>query len=197
MLTEIEREHLMDRMGLFGVRLSVELIRRRLRHVGRRAVRRAGRAQRAGSAASVLTRQFEQRSRVLKARSAMAVLSDVLRSGGCRDGDALTSAAERLTMTTHAFEEIRVLGDIRGGQSELRDEQRAELDRLLGGRGHDAASRLGLPGGATPEEIRAAALSALAQWRRTAEHPLSSRRTQLASRVVERTLEGIVAENTG
>jgi len=134
---------------------------------------------------------------VLKARSAMAVLAEVLRSGGCRDTDGLTSALERLTMTTHAFEEIRVLGDIRSGQSELPEEQRAELDRLLGGRGHDAASRLGLPDGATSDEIRAAAFVALAQWRRTAEHPLSSRRIQLASRVVERTLEGLVAENTG
>ena len=79
-LTELEREHLLDRLGLFGVRLATELIR-----TG--AVRTAGElaaemSRRSGldRLRSVLLTQFEQRSRILKARSALAVLVDVLRT---------------------------------------------------------------------------------------------------------------------
>ena len=91
----------------------------------------------------VLTRQFEQRSRVLKARSSLAVLSDVLRGGGCADGDVLLAAAEQLSASTHEFEEVRLLSALRVGSIEVRPDRVAELDRLLGGNGHSAAARLG------------------------------------------------------
>ena len=79
MLTEIEREHLIERLGLFGVRLSVELIRSGFVtsavELSDELVERSG----LNRLRLVLTRQFEQRSRVLKARSSLAVLTDVLR----------------------------------------------------------------------------------------------------------------------
>jgi hypothetical protein len=62
----------------------------------------------------------------------------------------------------------------------------------LGGSGHDPWSRLGLDPDAGPDTVRQAALSELARWRRTAEHPLSSRAVQQAARTASRTLEGLV-----
>ena len=70
----------------------------------------------------------------------------------------------------------------------------AELDRVLGGSGHDAGSRLGLAPDATPQDVRTAALESLDRWQRLAEHPLSDRAVQTAARTARRALEGIVAE---
>jgi Dynamin family len=196
MLTEIEREHLMDRMGLFGVRLSVELIRAGFVtsavELSDELVERSG----LNRLRSVLTRQFEQRSRVLKARSALAVLSEVLRLGGCDDGDALQTAAEQLSASTHEFEEVRLLSALRAGSIEVRPDRAGELDRLLGGSGHGATSRLGLPDGASADEIREAALGSLVAWQRLAEHPLSGRQLKMAARAATRTLEGLVAAHS-
>ncbi|GAA3638758.1 dynamin family protein [Microlunatus ginsengisoli] len=196
LLTEIEREHLMDRMGLFGVRMSVELIRAgyvtSAIELSDELIQRSG----LDRLRSVLTRQFEQRSRVLKARSAMAVLADVLRNDGCADRDALQTAAEQLSASTHEFEEVRLLSALRSGSIEVRPERIDELDRLLGGSGHSASARLGLPDDATGEEIRASALDSLLTWQRLAEHPLSSRQLKMAARAATRTLEGLVAAYT-
>jgi hypothetical protein len=121
------------------------------------------------------------------------VLTDVLRAGGCTDGDALLAAVEQLSASTHEFEEVRLLSALRSGSIEVRPERVAELDRLLGGSGHSAAARLGLTEEATADEIRQTALSSLATWQRLAEHPLSGRQLKVAARAATRTLEGVVA----
>jgi hypothetical protein len=195
-LTELEREHLMDRLGVFGVRLSVELIR--VGYVTSAVELSAELVERSGldRLRAVLTRQFEQRSRILKARSSLAVLLDVLRGGACADGDVLLTAAEQLSANTHAFEEVRLLSALRAGSIEVRPERAVELDRLLGGSGHGPAVRLGLAEDASSEEIRNAALESLATWQRLAEHPLSGRQVKVASRAVVRTLEGMVAAHS-
>jgi hypothetical protein len=192
-LVELDRERLLDRFGLFGVRLSVDLIRTGA--VSSATELAADLAGRSGldRLRSVVLRQFEQRSRVLKARSALVVLIDVLREGLVDDAPALFAAAEELSASTHEFEEVRLLGSLRSGQIEIRSDRADELDRLLGGEGHDPYARLGLPTGATSDEVRAAAVAALGPWQRLAEHPLSSRSVQMAARAATRTLEGIVA----
>jgi hypothetical protein len=193
-LTELEREHLLERLGLFGIRLSVELIRTGVATTGGELA--AELAERSGlnRLRLVVLRQFEQRSRVLKARSALAFLADVLRAGGCTDSATLQSATEQLSASSHEFEEVRLLGTLRSGGIELRPPERmVELDRLLGGSGHHPASRLGLEESATSDEVRIAALEALNRWHRLAEHPLTGRSGQVAARTATRTLEGIIA----
>ena len=138
-------------------------------------------------------RQFEARSRVLKARSALAVLTDVLRDDGCSDSAALASAVEQLMSSTHEFEEVRLLSALRSGSIDLKPDRLVELDRILGGSGHDPSARLGLELGSDPEDLRTEALSTLVTWQRLAEHPLTSRDAQVAARTATRTLEGIVA----
>jgi len=195
-LIELEREHLLDRLGLFGVRLATELIRNgEVRNAGELA---AEMSRRSGldRLRSVLLSQFEQRSRILKARSALAVLGDVLRTDTGPRAAELRAAAEELTAGTHEFEEVRLLDAVRSGLVELAPAKLAELDQLLGGSGHDPASRLGLEPESSPEEQRAAALAALSRWQRVAEHPLSSRPAQLAARTATRTLEGLLAAMT-
>jgi hypothetical protein len=193
-LTELEREHLLERLGLFGVRLSVELIRTGVATTGGELAGELAERSGLNRLRLVVLRQFEERSRVLKARSALAFLAEVLRTGGCTNSRTLQSAAEQLSASSHEFEEIRLLGALRSGGIELRPPERmVELDQLLGGSGHDPASRLGLDEGATSDEVRIAALEALSRWHRLSEHPLTGRSGQVAARTATRTLEGIIA----
>ena len=92
----------------------------------------------------MLLRQFTDRSRVLQAHSALTALEAVIRAGGCTDVEYLRVRADQIVTGAHAFEEVRVLDQLRTGGLQLREEHAAELDRLLGGSGHDPATRLGL-----------------------------------------------------
>lgn len=191
-VTELEREHLLDRMGLFGVRLAVELIRAGTAtsspELAELLVERSGLRR----FSDVLMHQFTDRSRVLKARSALALLTDVARQGECSDADGLRAAVEEVTAATHEFEEIRALGALRAGSLGMRPDAAATLDRILGGSGHDPRSRLGLANDCDDLAIRDAALAELPRWRKLAEHPLSARSVQQAARTAVRTLEGVL-----
>jgi hypothetical protein len=191
-LTELEREHLLDRLGLFGVRMATELIRTGVVRTAGELAAEMSRRSGLDRLRSVLLTQFEQRSRILKARSALAVLVDVLRTDDGPRAAELRAAVEELNAGTHEFEEVRLLDAVRSGMVELAPDKLAELDQVLGGSGHDPASRLGLELEAGPDELRSAALTALSRWQRVAEHPLSSRPAQLAARTATRTLEGVL-----
>ena len=196
-VTELERQHLLSRLGLFGVRLSVDLIRRGEVRTATDLAAELSRRSGLERLRTVLTRQFTERSKILKAHSALTALESILRAGGCSDADGLRAAAEQITSSAHAFEEVRLLDRLRTGVLQVPERHVEELDRLLGGSGHDAANRLSLPEDAPPQEITAAALDALARWQRLAEHPLSSRNVQVAARGTMRTLEGILATSGG
>jgi hypothetical protein len=193
-VTELERQHLLSRLGLFGVRLCVELIRGEAvtsaTDLSRELARRSGLDRLRG----VLLRQFTERSKILKAHSALTALESILRSGGCYDAESLRAQSEQITSSAHAFEEVRLLDRLRTNALEVPEKHVAELDRLLGGSGHDPGSRLALGEDPNPAEITAAALDALARWQRLAEHPLSSRNVQVAARGASRTLEGLLAQ---
>ena len=145
-LTEIERQHLLSRLGLFGVRLCVELIRletvRSATDLSLELSRRSG----LDRLRTVLLRQFTDRSRILKAHSALTALESILRAGGCLQPDSIRAGAEQITSSAHAFEEVRLLDRLRTNALEVPERHVEELDRLLGGSGHDPASRLALVG---------------------------------------------------
>lgn len=193
-LLPVERRGpLLDRLGLFGVRLGVELLRRGEVSTSTELSERLAAVSGLDELRAVLLRQFEARARVLKARSAVAALQEIFRRGDCTDGPQLAQRLEEITSGAHEFDELRILVLLRNGELSLAPEQEAQLDRLMGGSGHDATTRLGLPDGATSEEIAAAAFEALATWQRLERHPLSSRMTQVSARAATRTLEGLLA----
>jgi hypothetical protein len=193
-VTAIERAHLIDRLGLFGVRLAVDLISTGVTPDATRLAAELSARSGLARLQDVLVRQFTHRSQVLKSRSALAALREVLAGDGCTGGPSLSARLEQLIAGTHAFEELRLLGALRSDEhDDLDDARRAELDRLLGGSGHDPASRLGLREDSEPAAVRDEALQALQRWQRIAHHPMSSRALQLAATGACRTLEGIVA----
>ncbi len=193
-LTELERAHLLERMGLFGVRLCVDLIRRGTApnavSLSSTLVDRSGLTR----LRSVLARQFEDRARVRKARAAIAALDHLLREGSWEDPTSLLARLEEVRAGAHEFEELRLLARIRSGTVQLTEERATALDRLLGGFGHDPATRLGLDAGADARALQAAAIAALDDWQHVAHHPLTSGPERAAARTASRTLEGLLAD---
>jgi hypothetical protein len=192
--SSLDRRRVLDRLGLFGVRMGVRLIRDG-------AVRSAADLSRELTARSGLDRlrdtlaaQFVGRSQVLKARSALAALDSVLRGrAGDRAAYELAVAAEQLRASAHEFVEVRLLHLLRSGRLPGRDDQHAEMARLLGGDGTSPAERLGLPADAQPWQLAAEAERALRRWQQLAEHPLTGRELGTAARAVARTCEGLLA----
>jgi predicted GTPase len=195
-LVPIERQELMDRLGLFGIRLSHALLR-----VGKASTSvelAAELSHKSGIVAlrQALLSQLAGRSDALKAKSAIHALEAVLRRWRTDDGDRLLAQLEDLTAQTHIFQEMRVLDALRKGAVGVREEEFAELERLLGAAGTTPPERLGLAGEVAVGELRQTALDAHARWQRRAEHPMSSRAVVDVSRVATRTCESLVTDLT-
>jgi len=191
-LASIEREHLLDRFGLFGVRLAVALIRQgaatTATALSTELVRRSGLVE----LRDVLLSQFAQRRDVLKARSALLALEAVLHEHPVAGGDALASELERITSAAHEFAEIRLLNALRAGGLGAKQADAAEMERLLGNEGSALHVRLGLTAEADASEVRRALQNAIGRWQRRAESPMSTREMADAARVVIRTCEGLL-----
>ena len=193
MLTPLERAHLADRLGLFGVRLSVMLIRNRTVRSATELAQRLAADSGLEELRGVLARQFLERSRLLRARSALATVRAVLRRGGCADADRIDARVEEVMSTAHEFVEVRLLTDLRTGAVTVAERLEEEMDRLLGGSGHSVARRLGLPEESSVPQLLDASYAALDRWRRVESSPMTSRDARIAARSVVRTCEGIVA----
>ena len=181
------RQRVLGRLGLFGVRLSVRLIREQQVRDSADLARELTAHSGIDRLREVFTAQFVGRSDVLKARSALAVLDEFL-----APDSALAADAERIRASAHEFVELRLLHLVRSGRLPGTDEQLSEMDRLLGGTGGAPHHRVGLPADAASPRITAAATEALARWQAIAEHPFSSRELRSAARAVARSCEGIL-----
>ncbi len=186
------RAGLLERFGLFGLRLSVTLIRQGFATpaaLAEELVRRSG----LNELQKILHTQFTERRDLLKARSALLALDSVLHGDPRAAGGSLLGEVERILAGAHEFAELRLLSALRSGAIVLPSAESDEAQRLLGGSGGATAVRLGQPDGTGPDELRTAGLDALARWRRRAENPVSSRAVVDACRVVVRSCEGMVA----
>jgi hypothetical protein len=185
------RQALLDRLGLFGVRLSLTLIRQGVSEPSALAAELVGRSG-LEDLQKLLTSQFGERQDLLKARSALLAVDQVLRLYPRPEAEPLAAEVERILAGAHEFAELRVLSALYARTVKLSPEAAAEAERLLGGSGLAPATRLGLERGAAPSELRDAALEAVNRWRRRAGNPLSSRAVADLSMVVVRSCEGIL-----
>lgn len=192
-LTSTERQALLDRFGVFGVRLTTTLLRRRptlpATELSAELVSRSG----LDDLQSVLRTLFQDRGDLLKSRSALLALDALLRAHPVTGSAPIGMELERLVASAHPFNELRVLSAVRAGWVTGRAEVIADLERVVGASGTGPAQRLGLPADAGPEELRARALDSLVQWQRRAENPLTPHDLAVASRVAVRTCEGMLA----
>ena len=187
------RRALLDRFGLFGVRLATTLVRQGSGSpdlLAAELVRRSG----LDDLRTALTSRFTQRRDLLKARSALLAVDYVLRREPSSQGRSLLAEVERILAGSHEFVEMRLLTAIRSSSVTIPDAYRAEAERLLGANGAAPAQRLGLVDDTDPRMLRAVTLETLDRWRRLSEHPVFPRAFTDAARTVVRSCEGILFE---
>jgi predicted GTPase len=193
-LTELEREALLGRFGVFGIRLAVHLIR------GGEVTTATGLADallaRSGldELQAALLSQFADRRDVLVARTALVAIEAAVRDHPVEGGDALTADIERLVAGAHEFDELRLLNALRTGAVTAKPDDIEAMERLLGTEGGTVEARLGLPGGADRAQVAAAAQETMARWQRRAESPMSSPQLVDAARVLVRSCEQILVD---
>ncbi|MGE0779225.1 dynamin family protein [Mycolicibacterium sp.] len=188
------RKQLLLRFGMFGVRISVLAIQA---GVGDSVALAAELLERSGLVAlrEVIDQQFAQRSDSLKAHTALLSLRQMVTANPVYASRRILADVDPLLADTHAFEELRLLSQLRSRPTTLNEDEMASLRRIIGGSGTDAASRLGLAPEHADDGPRAA-FAAAQRWRRRAEHPLNDPFTTRACRAAVRSAEAIFAQYT-
>jgi hypothetical protein len=194
-LTREARASLLRRFGLFGIRLAVVLIRGGITEptaLAHDLARRSG----LDELLDLVGRQFLSRSDALRARTVLVGVETLLRSGPRPGSAQLTASLERLQANAHEFRELRLLATLRTTGVSLDDELAEEAERLIGGWGLSAQLRLGLGQDASRDQVNAEARRYLDRWRVVAEHPLTDRPGAEVCRIVMRSCEGILSEQS-
>lgn len=186
-----QRQHLLGRFGLFGVRVAVQLIgsgeATQATGLADGLLRRSGLQE----LRTLLTVQFTQRSRLLRAQSVLAGLRSVLHREDWPEAVDLLGEVEHLVSSSHELEELHLLGELRTGALNIPAERAAALERLFGGAGTGPAARLGLPD-APAVQLREEAVAQLDAWHRVARHPLTSRQLHVLCQSAVRSLESML-----
>jgi hypothetical protein len=193
-VTETERRALLDRFGVFGLRLCTMLLRTGVAPTATALAREMAVHSGLAELREVLRSLFHERRDVLKSRSALLALAAVARSAPRPGSDAVVAEVEEIVASAHPFQELRVLASLRAGWVTGRPDVIAELERLIGGRGQAVHVRLGLPSDADARALGAGAGDALVRWQRRAENPMTAHELSLAARVAVRSCEGMVTE---
>lgn len=195
-LSEAERVDLLDRFGLFGLRLTTVMLRHGV--VGTASELATELAARSGitDLRNVLGSLFLQRAEVLKSRSALLALAAITRARPLPGSEAIAFGVERMMASAHPLNELRVLSAVRSGGLPGRPEVVADLEQVIGGGGISPAVRLGLAADADTDTLRTAAADALERWHRRVAHPMTDRRLADAGRVAIRSCEGMIAALT-
>ncbi len=185
------RRALLDRFGMFGIRISVVVLQA---GVADSVALADELLERSGLVAlrEVIDQQFAQRSDALKAHTALLSLRRMVTANPLSASAQIVADIDPLLADTHAFEELRLLSQLRSRATTLTDDEMVSLRRIIGGAGTDAASRLGL-GPDSADDGPRAAFAATQRWRRRADHPLNDPFTTRACRAAVRSAEALVA----
>jgi hypothetical protein len=193
-LTTPEREQLLARFGVFGVRLASTMLRRGVADTATGLARELAERSGLNQLQELLGSLFFERRDVLKCRSALLAIADVVRTWARPGSESLAGEVEAVVSSAHPFNELRVLSGLRAGWVSGKDEVVAELERVIGGAGSATHQRLRLPSDAGRRELTSAASDALSRWQRRAENPLTSYELAVAARVAVRSCEGMLAD---
>jgi hypothetical protein len=189
---------LLELLGLFGIRLSVALLRRGVVRDAGELARELRRRSGLDELRRALTEQFTERADMLKAYAALRTVEAQLVTDPIDAAGRLHRGVDALLAGAHELTELRLLNDLRTGNAELPDvRERDAAERLLGAHGGAATTRLDLPPDTSPEDLRAAVLTALGRWQRLAESPVADATQRRVAGVVRRTCEGLLREHPG
>jgi hypothetical protein len=188
-----EREHLLARLGLFGVRLARDLLRRGEATTAPQLAAELRRRSGLDELHEVLRSQFAARSDLLKARAALATLERLVHEHPDPSG-GLAAGIEGVEAGSHELTELRLLVALRRGGIDLGEDEVAEVEELVSRSGMAPRDRLGLDPDADAGEVTAAVTAAVDRWRRRAEHPLADPGLAAAAQVVVRSYEGMLLD---
>lgn len=187
------RRALLDRFGIFGVRLGAALVRAGARtssDLADRLVQQSGLVD----LQRFIGDQFRSRALALKARGVLTSL-DRLRMDRRRPAaDALAADIERITLNNHDLRELDLIARARTSALPLSPEHAAEAERIVGGGSTSALRRLGLSDTADEGDVRERLGELLGRWHGLAASPLHDRPAVDLCRVVIRSLEGVAVE---
>jgi hypothetical protein len=193
-LTSIEREALLHRFGLFGVRLASSLLRRGVASTATELARDLAERSGVGQLQEVLRTLFFERRDVLKSRSGLLAVDAVVRAHPRPGSEGIAAEVEEIIASAHPFNELRVLSSLRAGWISGKPDVVEDLEHLIGGAGAASYVRLRLAADADQGELIGAAKEALARWQRRAENPLTAHEMVVAARVAVRSCEGMLAQ---
>ncbi|MGM0928209.1 MAG: dynamin family protein [Actinomycetota bacterium] len=185
------RADLLDRFGVFGLRLAAALLRGGISDptvLAHELARRSG----LDELLAVMTGQFQARAGQLKARTALVGIEKLLKERP-RPGTAASATLERLLASAHAFRELRLLAEARTTGLPLEPQLAAEAERMIGGDGVAAHERLGLSRDTPDDELRERALACLRRWHAVAADPLRGRAVAETCQTVVRSCEELLA----
>ncbi len=189
-LTVELRRDLLERLGLYGLRLAVDQIRASGVATASELSRVFVEASGLGELRSVIEQRFLPQAQTLKARSAIAALRDIARSVMAEDqakARLLDAEIERAESAISDFAELRVAHLVLSGTVALTPQESTEVERATAPGSSDEA-RLD---GVTTEQRRAAALAAVARWRTRGSDPLNDSALTEVCDTLARTYEGI------
>ncbi|MEV6303145.1 dynamin family protein [Actinoplanes sp. NPDC051861] len=192
-LTGLEREALLARFGVFGVRLAGTLLRREVATTATELSRELAERSGLNELREIIGSLFLERSDVLKSRSALLALAETTRVCARPGSEAVAAAVEEILASAHPFNELRVLSSLRAGWITGKPDVVTDLEHLIGGAGSSVNDRLRLPADTTGTARSTAARDALARWQRRAENPMTSYEMTVAARVAVRSCEGMLA----
>jgi len=196
-LTSIEREALLARFGLYGIRLASTLLRQDGQTTATGLARQLTERSGLTDLQEVLGSLFFERRDVLKARSALLALDSLARTKPRPGSPAVAAEVEEIVAGAHPFNELRVLATLRAGWLGGKPAVVDELERVIGGTGTAPHIRLDLPADAAAGQLRSTAAEALARWQRRAENPMTAHEMAVAARVAVRSCEGLLADLNG
>ncbi|MFD3703402.1 dynamin family protein [Nocardia sp. NPDC058658] len=195
-VSPLTRAQLLDRFGMFGVRMATELVRTGVRDAATLSAELTARSG-IDDLRTVLDVQFGQRADQLKAHSALTTLDRVITAHPGTAADQLLPRIRTLLADVHGFAELRLLGRLRTDDLPLPPDDRAELFRLIGGAGVAPHVRLGLPADSDPETLRTHAIAAAHKWHTRSRHPLIDKATVTACLTAVRSAEGALTQLPG
>jgi hypothetical protein len=187
----------LGRLGLFGVRFSIDALR------AGRAVSASDLARELVAASGLpelsrlLADHFARRAELLKARSALRGLRSVAHALAAHDtkrSEQLVAAVERVESASHEFAQLRLLYLVLSEQVAFDGNEIAEVHAIIGS--GSARDRLAHTPAADRSDPVHVALGAVDRWRRKGAHPRADVTTREACETIARTYEAIYVELT-
>ncbi|BDI22351.1 dynamin family protein [Herbiconiux sp. L3-i23] len=185
------RALLLDRLGMFGIKLALVLLRNGTPDataLSAELTRRSG----LDELVRWIDELFADRAETLKIRAITSGVRAVLEARPVADREAIDALLEQLDVAVHESTELHLISVARTVGFTFPRRLAAEAERILGGHGTDERRRLALTDDADDAEILAAAVDAHRRWRAVQTHPMTSPDETQVAAAVARSCEAII-----